>query len=439
MGTHEYAWVRQSDTLPFDPENDPNWSVDEATLEKKRVTVGDLNFPPARKEKSFEEAKTAMEEIAYRADDSCGDALLSDDEDDKSSEPPPSIFQQWVSGDYGSPGSDHPKGYVEDGDNEGEMLLACSGEFKMFDRLKKDGFVNVMCPKAPGSRRGGGGAKRKQGGQSNSDRKPSASGGSDSRANLPGRGNATGKSSSRSPAAISERAMKAKAARLKAKETDKSVKSFMSLLQGGDIVKGFENINMRVYATPTTMGSGLIGTSLALRGFAGSLDIRDEVKTTKSEHAARENDTDDSSINFYNLMLSRARLLPSREARMEAYSRIQAALNGEANICKRMMPANPSPSLVTSSTITSTSGNAGAFDVTLGKRTKGESGNGDSAIVTGEDGVEGGGGIRKKVKTEATGAVSSSSGVIYSGDNIREDPHAAAQRGLSVVTGNSII
>ena len=152
-GSHDFSYVSLSDTLPFDPKVDPNYSIDPVTFERKRVTVGSITYSNDRSTDALKKASFAVDEMQYRKDDICGDALLSDDEGGEDEGEEDSNFMKWR---HLTPiecallEGDHPSGEITEGDSEGELLLATEADCRLADTIvRQKAFINRMYPKAP--------------------------------------------------------------------------------------------------------------------------------------------------------------------------------------------------------------------------------------------------------------------------------------------------
>ena len=49
-GSHDFSWVKDTDTLPFNEMKDPNWSVDPVTFERQRITMGIITMVGEKRE-----------------------------------------------------------------------------------------------------------------------------------------------------------------------------------------------------------------------------------------------------------------------------------------------------------------------------------------------------------------------------------------------------
>ena len=170
LGTHEFGWVRAKDTVtPFSSEEDPNWSVGEGGAKvrsceelrmrqsntvhriltcrfapwlgsKERISAGvllqDENFTLGK-----QQAEDTLEELKYRMEDPCGDALEDElDAEGKPIAPPaqePLKYSEWIKYD-----KDTDDGLVSDQD--GELLLATHGDPEMYEKATSSGFVTAV-------------------------------------------------------------------------------------------------------------------------------------------------------------------------------------------------------------------------------------------------------------------------------------------------------
>ncbi|GMH48003.1 hypothetical protein TrVE_jg9882 [Triparma verrucosa] len=140
LGTHEFGWVRAKDTItPFSSEENPNWSVGEGGA-KERISAGvllqDENFTLGK-----QQAEDTLEELKYRMEDPCGDALEDElDAEGKPIAPPaqePLKYSEWIKYD-----KDTDDGLVSDQD--GELLLATHGDPEMYEKATSSGFVTAV-------------------------------------------------------------------------------------------------------------------------------------------------------------------------------------------------------------------------------------------------------------------------------------------------------
>ena len=153
VSTSELMWVRDKDTLPFTSveKSNPNYEVLEDGERKKKNFKGN-DLTGERLEAAGVLMKSVMEEMEYRMDDPCGDALLDDLDEEAEAAEEVENFVLWSTSVAGEVISDPPSAKLtleqqEDKEFEArqttELLLAVKGEYGLYLEAVAGGFVSL--------------------------------------------------------------------------------------------------------------------------------------------------------------------------------------------------------------------------------------------------------------------------------------------------------
>lgn len=139
LGTHEFAWVLDQNTMEFDAAKDPNWALEGDPPKRVRKSTG-VHVENDDFALGLEQAGDTIEELTYRAEDSCGDDIAEVEVGLNVQIPPeePPKFDTWADG-YDK----DLEGGLE-ADREGELLLAIFGDSSMFEEALKLGAVGSL-------------------------------------------------------------------------------------------------------------------------------------------------------------------------------------------------------------------------------------------------------------------------------------------------------
>ena len=139
LGTHEFAWVLDQNTTEFDPEKDPNWSLEGDSSKRVRKSMG-VHLENEVFALALEQAGDTKEELMYRSEDPCGDDIVEAEAGLNGEIPPeePPKFDSWADG-YDK---DTEGGFDED--RVGELLLATFGDPDLFAEATSSALVGSL-------------------------------------------------------------------------------------------------------------------------------------------------------------------------------------------------------------------------------------------------------------------------------------------------------
>jgi hypothetical protein len=147
--SHEFMYVRSNDTIPFTTEfENPNYEVVGGLKKKKSFKGNDL--AGEKYTEVMKLVKATLDELDYRADDTCGDALMSDVEDDEEDDDLPNVvvwgksvpkFEFTVPAPKLTADEEEDKEFADLKDYE--LLLATHGVYDLYEQAVSSNFVTL--------------------------------------------------------------------------------------------------------------------------------------------------------------------------------------------------------------------------------------------------------------------------------------------------------